>query len=492
MNIYINGIKYKTENNFKTVSDIFNHLNISFSHPCGGKKNCGKCKITIKNPQPPQKEELLFLTKKEIDSKIRLSCCTIPFDNMDITFDNKNFSHFVINNHVAHTKNSYIAIDIGTTNIEAELFNEKGESISYILEKNSQITAGADIISRIEYDIKYPGVLTNLTINQLDSIISKLKNISLEIKDIIITGNTVMLYILTGKNTSVFSNAPYKNIEMFGKYYKLPFKNYSNNVYIPKCMDAFVGADITCGIISSENIDSPSLFADLGTNGEIVLYKNGKYYNCSTAAGPCFEGAILSCGSPAVDGAVSKVWFDGRNVKYQTINKNSSVNSICASGVIDFLTVLLRTGQIFKDGKINENSIYTKENKIYLSDTGIYLSQKDIRNIQLAKSAIYTGIRCLLKESGTAINEIKNLYLFGNFSKFLNIKNALYIGLLPEIETEKIHLLGNGALKGAKKILLNKISKNDTDEENISKNSINIDLNSLNYFQENFINNIDF
>lgn len=492
MNIYINGIKYKTENNFKTVLDIFNHLNISFSHPCGGKKNCGKCKITIKNPQPPQKEEFLFLTKKEIDAKIRLSCCTIPFDNMDIIFDNKNFSHFVINENAVHTKNSYIAIDIGTTNIEAELFNEKGESISYILQKNSQITAGADVISRIEYDIKYPGVLKDFIINQLDRIIGKLKSIVPEIKDIVITGNTVMLYILTDKDTSVFSNAPYENIEMFGNYYKLPFKNYNNKIYIPKCMDAFVGADITCGIISSENTNSPSLFADLGTNGEIVLYKNGKYYNCSTAAGPCFEGAVLSCGSPAVDGAVSKVWFDGRNVKYQIINNKSTINSICASGVIDFLTVLLRTGQIFKDGKINENSIYAKENKIYLSGTDIYISQEDIRNIQLAKSAVYTGIKCLLKESNTDINEIKNLYLLGNFSKFLNIKNAFYIGLLPEIETEKIHLLGNGALKGAKKILLNKISKNNTDEEKISKNSINIDLNSLNYFQENFINNINF
>lgn len=290
--------------------------------------------------------------------------------------------------------------------------------------------------------------------------------------------------------------APYENIEKFGKYVKLPFKNFKKNVYICKCMDAFVGADITCGIISAKNTDSLSLFVDFGTNGEIVLYKDGKYYNSSTAVGPCFEGASLSCGSTAKEGVISKVWFDGRNIKYSKIGEEKifkNQNTICASGVIDFLAVLLRTGHIFKNGNINKSSSFLINDKIYLPNEKIYLSQDDIRNIQLAKSAVYSGIVCLLKESNTTIPEIKNLFLFGNFSKYLNINNAFYIGLLPKFqESTKIHLLGNGALSGAKEILLESLNNTISKEDEITKNSINIELNSLDYFQNEFIKNIDF
>lgn len=494
MNIFINEEKYEIENNFSTVSDIFDFLNIPFPHYCGKKGKCGKCKIKIENPLPPKKEELNFLNEDEQKEGIRLACLTSPFENMKISFDNIFSEEFHINENVSKEK-AYLAIDIGTTNIEAELFNEKGEKIAYISQLNSQVSKGSDVISKIEYDIKNPNVLTNLIINQLDLIIKKFNDIA-SINEIIITGNTVMLYLLTGKNTLPLSNAPYKNIEMFGKNIKLPFKHFKKDVYISKCMDAFVGADITCGIISAENTDPPSLFVDFGTNGEIILYKNGKYYNSSTAVGPCFEGASLCCGSTAKDGVISKVWFDGRNIKYSKIgeqNNSEKQNTICASGVIDFLAILLRIGNILKNGNINKNSSFANDDKIYLPNEKTYLSQDDIRNIQLAKSAVYTGIICLLKESNTNISEIKNLYLFGNFSKYLNINNAFYIGLLPRFEQNtKIHLLGNGALKGAKKILLQSLSNTISRETEIAKNSINIELNSLDYFQNEFIKNIDF
>lgn len=204
MNIFINEEKYEIDNNFNTVSDIFDFLNISFPHYCGKKGKCGKCKIKIENPLPPKKEELNFLNEDELKEGIRLACITSPFEYMKISFDNVFSEQFHINKNVSKEK-AYLAIDIGTTNIESELFNEKGETIAYISQLNSQVSKGSDVVSKIEYDIKNPNVLTSLIINQLDSIIKKFNNIS-PINHIIITGNTVMLYLLTGKSTVSLSN----------------------------------------------------------------------------------------------------------------------------------------------------------------------------------------------------------------------------------------------------------------------------------------------
>jgi len=470
------------------------------------------------------------LSLKKIEDISNLKASLEILKKIPILIRRANFKITVIlyNNEIINvekgdtTKNSYgIAFDIGTTTVAGYLVDlNTGEELSAVAKSNPQIIYGDDVISRIGFVQKQK---ENLEISQR-KIVNVLNEIIKEntqkagvntnnIYKISIAGNTCMHHLLLGLNPSYIAPSPY--IPVIKESLSLKVKdipelsvNPTAHIYILPNISAFVGADIVAGILAIcmwEN-EKISLFIDLGTNGEIVLGSKGKMWTCSTAAGPAFEGARISSGMRAAEGAIDKVKMDNKSITYRVI-KDGKVRGICGSGLIDLIAELVKLGLINKSGKLidreecNPNLSEEIKKRIINGQKGnkfllvkaketenrksIYLTQKDIREVQLAKAAIFAGIKILLKEVNIPQEDIQKILLAGAFGNFIDKKSAIRIGLIPYLPLEKIESVGNTAGRGAEITLLSEKTREIC--EKISKDIKYIELSSRADFQEEFV-----
>ena len=214
-------------------------------------------------------------------------------------------------------------------------------------------------------------------------------------------------------------------------------------------MNAFVGADITCAVLASGMCDrnETALLCDVGTNGEIALWKDGALFVSSTAAGPAFEGAGISCGVSSVRGAIDRVWTEHDRVCVHTIGDAPAVG-VCGSGLIDAVAAFLDTEQIDETGAMEADALPLAE--------GIMLTRADVRAVQLAKAAIAAGILTLMETAGVSPDEVSAVYIAGGFGSHLNVDSAARIGLIPPALAKRVKVLGNAALTGAARLLLDR------------------------------------
>ena len=458
-----------------TVQQVLEQNNIAMAHPCGGKGICGKCKIEISG-------QISELDEKEKSAGFRMSCRTKLFGdaNVSILRNDNLVAETSIQKIKKNTQNKYkigAAVDIGTTTVVLSIYDlQNGNCIASKTALNPQSTTAADVIGRIEAAIN--GQLENLQ-NAIISCIKKLAE-STGFFDLIdkwvITGNTTMLYLLTGKNPKSLAKSPFIADYLFDEETTFLEKP----LYIPKCIHAFVGADITCAILNSKmcNSQETSLLCDIGTNGELALWKNGKLYTTSTAAGPAFEGAGISCGCQSVPGAIEKVEIDStsKNILIKTIDNKTPIG-ICGSGIIDTVACLLNLCSIDETGAMEDEKFELEKN--------IFILQQDVRSIQLAKAAISAGIKTLLEATNTSEDEIKTLFIAGGFGSHLNIESAVRIGLIQKELQSKIKVIGNAALKGAACFLTD--SNLQTQINQIINNAENINLGGMPEFNNNYI-----
>jgi uncharacterized 2Fe-2S/4Fe-4S cluster protein (DUF4445 family) len=255
------------------------------------------------------------------------------------------------------------------------------------------------------------------------------------------------------------SHAPFEADCLFGLWMdgaSIGLKSSAHaRVYLPACISAFVGADITCGVLASQMCTRPetALLVDLGTNGEIALWHGGKLYCCATAAGPAFEGGNIRMGAGSVLGAIDRVWSEDKKIRYTTIG-NSEPTGICGSGLIDAVATLIKLDLVDETGLMEMGEAFISEK--------ISLSQKDIRNVQLAKGAIAAGIKTLCHHVGIPVSQIDTLYIAGGFGSHADIQNAAAIGLIPRELKGKAVVLGNASLTGAVMLLLQRGFESDT------------------------------
>ena len=262
---------------------------------------------------------------------------------------------------------------------------------------------------------------------------------------LVITGNTTMLYLLTGRNPECLSHAPFIADTLFD----IDTELYGQRVYLPPCMNAFVGADITTAVLAScmcEKAET-ALLCDIGTNGEMALWKDGRLYVTSTAAGPAFEGAGISCGCGSVRGAIDRVWLENGKLRIHTLGDAEAVG-VCGSGLIDAIAAGLLSEQIDETGAMDEDELVLSEN--------VSLEPRDVRAVQLAKAAIAAGLEMLLETADASMDEVGTLYIAGGFGSHLNVESAVTIGLLPQGLKDKAKIVGNAALAGAAQVLLNR------------------------------------
>ncbi len=376
-----------------------------------------------------------------------------------------------------------IAIDIGTSKIVLHLVDLiSGETIAIESMPNPQISFGADIISRITYATKSKENLAKLQklviqgINNLiDRVISRTGIQRENIYEAVVVGNTVMHHLFLGVELKYLAFAPYVPISMRGL--RLRARDIGLNInengviYTFPNIAGYVGGDAVADAIAVElnNCEEPCLLIDIGTNTEILLNTGREIYACSTPAGPAFEGATMRFGMRAASGAIDQVfiYFDNDSkdyvVKYNVVNNVKPIG-ICGSGYIDIVANLYRLGIIDRRGKFNRdiNSkriiLNDKEGSRFIvawsdeteigRDIAVY--GKDINELILAKAAIASGIEVILRRANIEVEDLSKIFIAGSFGNYINIENAITIGLIPRVNINKIVFVGNAAISGAK------------------------------------------
>lgn len=457
--IIVNGESRKVPSGL-TLSEI-----TSGEKPCGGHGKCGKCKVIARGELSlPSEAELRLLTEEELNRGVRLACTTRALGDCEVeTLVSSADAQIVtggasVGFEVKPAFEKYgIAIDIGTTTLAARLYDANGNIVAEISRLNPQSEFGADVISRIEASMKgSSGELAESILSALDEMIVRLASDAVidqsEIDGVVITGNTVMLSLLTREDVEPFSHAPFEAKRLFGeavsaKEMGLDSLAPDTQVYLPPCISAFVGADTVCALIATDLCSKDrAMLADIGTNGEMALWYEDSLTVCSTAAGPAFEGVGISMGMRGAVGAIDRVTFADGKLEAHVIGGGEAVG-ICGSGLVDAAAVMLEAEIIDETGALDDDPFPLKDS--------VSLSGKDVRMLQLAKSAICAGLQTLAEDSGLDTDDVPLLYIAGGFGNYLNKESAAMIGMLPRSLAECSVTVGNAALTGASMMLLN-------------------------------------
>jgi uncharacterized 2Fe-2S/4Fe-4S cluster protein (DUF4445 family) len=484
--------------------------------PCGGVGCCGKCKVRILNQDFTLHDaEKEFFTEKEIDQGWRLAC--LHSVEMDITLElppkeviseivsNGYLRDFVKNPHISKTLDQDgntllmagnevlgleqgdtrnrlfgLAVDIGTTTVVASLIDMlTGKELTSVSCLNGQKNFGQDVITRINYAMtqtKGTLILQKTILKDLRNLIKEIltqchKDYSLSSEDIYeisVGANSTMVHLLAGIDPSSMGKSPYATafsglLVMNGaKELKLPVSEHCM-VYCLPAVSAFVGGDITAGILAcgihhtSKNV----LFIDIGTNGEMVLSRSGKFCACSCAAGPALEGMNISCGVRAAKGAIEDVRLVGvgRDITVEvSVIGEVKPTGLCGSGLLSAVAELVRTGILHKSGRLLDHPLVEraagKKRFIIDKENEIYLTQQDIRQVQLAKGAILSGIQTMARANDMTFSEIDQVMVAGQFGAHLKAESLTGAGLFPQELENVITYVGNTSKSGAYLCLL--------------------------------------
>lgn len=448
------------------AADALRRTGLRADMPCGGQGRCGKCKVKASGALSSLSQaEGELLTPEEIAGGIRLACCVRVEGDCTITLSGNAHSQICLSGDMEpialrpRFTACGAAVDIGTTTLAARLYTPDGVLAAEASAMNPQSSWGADVISRIEASLQGQAApLAECIRSAVDGLLCQMAGqarIAPEsIDGLAVTGNTAMFYLFTGISPEPLSHAPFQASRLFGECCpasRLGLRSAAPDavVYLPRCMSAFVGADITTALLASGLCrgDETRLLVDIGTNGEMALWHRGKLYCCSTAAGPAFEGAGLSMGMRGQDGAVDHVVLRSGVLEPHVIG-DGLPRGICGSGAVDALACLLEAGGMDETGLLDADPSPIAP--------PVVLTQKDVRAIQLAKSAVSAGLRTLLDSVGVSCADVAELAVAGGFGSFLNVANAGRIGLLPEELISKVRVLGNAALCGAAMLLLDR------------------------------------
>jgi len=403
-----------------------------------------------------------------------------------------------------------VACDVGTTTVALHLVNlVSGKTESTVSSLNQQIKCGEDIISRINYAHKPEGLrklheLIILTVNNL--IEMALQSAHIAHSDIYyasLSGNTTMSHLLLNLEPRYIREEPY--VPTFNQVptvlsSQLGLKmNHEGRIHCAPAVGSYVGGDITAGLLCTPLLrDSKkiSLFIDAGTNGELVVGNKDWFVTCACSAGPAFEGSGIKCGMPASEGAIEEItMLDSGKLEYKVIS-GTKPRGICGSGLVDLLAELFTHGYVDRHGKYiekkaSEKIVEVEEGKGFLIEEGkssfwgkdLIITENDISNLIRTKGAVFSACSLLLKNVGLSFKEIDSFYIAGGFGQHLNIENAIRIGLLPDLERDRFHYLGNSSLLGAYLILLS--DKNKDLANDVAQKMTYIELNTEpNYMNE--------
>ncbi|KNZ68784.1 ferredoxin [Thermincola ferriacetica] len=505
--------------------------NIPLEGPCNGKGTCGKCRVRYKGRLSAPTETETRILGPKVGSGWRLACQARVMGDVEIWLEEKQAFHTVdagqasnypfdppILSRVAYKETIYgVAIDIGTTSIVASLVDLKngGKEIGVASCLNPQTQYGGDVITRITFAHQSEENTKKLQSAVIDGInrligelVAKTKVDPSDILHMTVAANTTMLHLLVGIDPIPLARAPYNPVFIDYREYKaaeLGIKIASDAVVsLLPSLSAFVGADILAGMIAIDyhKETAPSLFVDIGTNGEIVANVKGKLAATSSAAGPALEGMNIHHGCRAEDGAISEVKI---NEKGEVIVKSIGTaprKGICGSGLVDLVAELVKSKVILSSGSfagtadlppvLGERVIEFQGQKAFLVDpeAGIILTQKDIRQVQLAKAAIAAAIEILFQRLEFDIREVEKIYIAGAFGYHLKPASLKTLGLLPAGLGGHIAFVGNTAKEGARLCLTSKLALEEIVA--VQKKINAVELSYAPEFMDNYVQQMNF
>ncbi len=457
------------------LSDAAKQAGVWIDSPCGGNGTCKKCTVLL-NQGGEESRVLSCQTRVTQDCFVtleRAGSLKTMHDGVSLSV-----SFAPLRTHAPAVSGAcFAAIDLGTTSIVCYLLDgETGEQLASEGMQNPQSAFGADVIARANTVLtgSAPNALRDCAVSALNTLIERTTQSAgrspEQVTLVSIVGNTVMHHILLSLPLEKLVCAPYTPYRTGSQFF--PARELGLRVHasamllIPPVIGGFVGADTVACLTATafDEIKAPTLLLDIGTNGELVCTDGTRRVCCSTAAGPAFEGANISCGMRAEEGAVDHVWLQDGAFTFSTIG-NMPARGICGSGLIDLVAVLVKSGTIDETGRFSDSSALSNhlrkeqdgKTSFLVSDgeTRITLSQKDVRELQLGKAAIRAGIAVLLDALQLAQTQITRVLVAGAFGSHLSPDALCEIGLLPEAFRGKVESIGNAAGEGAKLYLKN-------------------------------------
>lgn len=432
---------------------------------CGGNGTCGRCRVTLvsgvwevegKTVSAPA--EALACRTRLLSESGEVELVPIP-KNGKISADWNTFP-------LPKNPETVIAVDIGTTTIAAAKIRN-GKVVGKASCFNEQSKYGDNVVTRIHYAATD---LSGLQHTVLRSIRSLLQQLGTEnVARIAVAGNTVMTCLFHGLDPSGIGVMPFtpparifpEQHDLFGK---IP-------VLTVPCIAGYVGGDLTAGL-SETKLKPGEMLIDVGTNCEIVFHTDKDILCTAAAAGPAFEGAGMGCGRRAVEGAIEHYFGNG---KYTMIG-NTKPDGLCGSGMVDFLAVERASGHLNEFGRIQPQNDFFE----IAEDVRIY--ECDIEQILKAKAAVWAGIKTLENHAGT---EAEKIYLAGGFAQYLNLGNAVRIGMLPERD---YGIVGNTSLAGAARLAVSPEIMPELEKRIDLPREL--PLNTLPGFEDNFIDGL--
>ncbi|MBR1953102.1 MAG: DUF4445 domain-containing protein [Lentisphaeria bacterium] len=429
----------------ETLLDALRRNGFDIAAGCGGKNRCGSCRIRLLSGNFICNGKMLSVSE---DSPVEMNSCALKMlSNGKAEYPQKKTTEYFseirqdFSIEIPADFPVSLVFDLGTTNIEAALIENGRISHSTLL--NQQTLFGDNVIERIAFaaDSAHRETLRRALITETClPLIKKLTNHPDKIQQVFVSGNTAMTHFFFNEDPSLLGQAPFQPE-------KLSFKGTAQStgldILLPEtpvtaipCLGGFIGGDITAGLlqcgISSRN--NCHLFMDIGTNCEMFLNVNGKYYALSAAAGPAFERGHSRADDSA---AVRHISFEQN--QWKMIPELERFSGFCGTALVDLLAEGRRNG--FLDP-------FAKWQKTPDLPEVLYCSNAVLSEIVSAKAAIQSGLKVLFKYAGISKKDIDTVYLAGNFSTHLNIPNAVSVGLLPDLPEEKFIRAGNAALAG--------------------------------------------
>lgn len=474
-----------------TILEAAEQAGIILDAVCSGTGTCGKCAVIIEDTG-----KKVLACQHTIDRNL-----TVIVEDSSRLFEQRILQQGIdrqieiapsiaeVNPDLLQTSNSVfgIAVDIGTSTVVAKLIDMyNGKCVGQAAMSNPQIKYGDDVIGRIAFGQTDDGLetLNKAIVGCLNDLIRQLREDadieSSAIHEVTVAANTTMNHILLKFPIKQLGQMPYEAHSVAAHdvpAYQAGLEiNHDGMLHTMENIAGFIGSDTTAVAVAvgMDEIEKMTLMVDIGTNGEIVLGNNEKLYAASCAAGPALEGARISQGSRAVEGAIERVMLKEDDIDLDIIG-GTSARTICGSGLIDAVAVLLEAGLLDATGKLaqpgslsssvpddiasrlvekdGQPAFVLARNKSN-SNEPVILTQRDIRETQLAKAAIRAGIKLLQEKLSIKDDDIEQVLLAGAFGNYIQRDSAKRIGLLPDVNIKKIHFIGNAASTGAEMVLL--------------------------------------
>ncbi len=407
-------------------------------------------------------------------------------------------------------RNYGLAVDVGTTTVVVQLINlTDGEVIGVEANHNLQARYGDDVIARMIFacgrgslDTLHQAIVTN--INALTRALVKEKGINAgDINGLVAAGNTTMSHFLLGLMPCSLRLEPYVPTatiypQILAKEIGIDI-NPNAIVHVLPSVASYMGGDIVAGILACGLADGPEItcLIDVGTNGEIAIGNNEWIVCCSASAGPAFEGGGIKWGMRATKGAIEKLEIEDGRVTYETI-AGGKPRGICGSGLIDAIFEMVRHRIIGQDGKLD---LSLKDKRIVVEDdipqyiiafpgeteTGqaIVITEADISNLIKSKGAVFAAFKSLVDYVGLSFDKLEAVYLAGGFGSSLNVAKAIQIGLLPDIDRNRVQFIGNSSVMGARMALISSLALEKAKE--VSRKMTNIELSVYPPFMDEFL-----